>query len=182
MGWALVAGKNLVPSPAAGMTAFLTLNGMRCLSLLVLSCKRFYHPRHAYCRGPCTISTKSARLLTGGKSAKMPTYEYACKECGEHLEVVQSFKDDPLTECPACAGPLRKVFGNIGIAFKGSGFYRTDSRESTKSSSNGSTSSSSGSDGSSSKDKSSSSEKSSGSSDKSSDSASSKASATAAAS
>jgi putative FmdB family regulatory protein len=58
----------------------------------------------------------------------MPTYEYTCKDCGEHLEVVQSFKDDALTECPACAGPLRKVFGNIGITFKGSGFYRTDSR------------------------------------------------------
>lgn len=58
----------------------------------------------------------------------MPTYEYACKNCGEHLEVVQSFKDDPLTECPACGGPLRKVFGSIGISFKGSGFYRTDSR------------------------------------------------------
>jgi putative FmdB family regulatory protein len=58
----------------------------------------------------------------------MPTYEYACKACGEHLEVVQSFKDDSLTTCPACGGPLRKVFGSIGIAFKGSGFYRTDSR------------------------------------------------------
>jgi putative FmdB family regulatory protein len=58
----------------------------------------------------------------------MPTYEYACKTCGEHLEVVQSFKDDALTTCPACGGPLRKVFGSIGIAFKGSGFYRTDSR------------------------------------------------------
>ncbi len=59
----------------------------------------------------------------------MPTYEYACKNCGEHVEVVQSFKDDPLTECPACGGQLRKVFGNIGIAFKGSGFYKTDSRK-----------------------------------------------------
>ncbi len=58
----------------------------------------------------------------------MPTYEYTCRECGEHLEVVQSFKDSPLTECPACSGPLRKVFGNIGITFKGSGFYKTDSR------------------------------------------------------
>jgi putative FmdB family regulatory protein len=58
----------------------------------------------------------------------MPTYEYACKSCGEHLEVVQSFKDEALTECPACGGPLRKVFGSIGIAFKGSGFYKTDSR------------------------------------------------------
>jgi len=58
----------------------------------------------------------------------MPTYEYACKTCGEHLEVVQSFKDNALTECPACGGTLRKVFGNIGITFKGSGFYKTDSR------------------------------------------------------
>ncbi|MFN2607280.1 MAG: FmdB family zinc ribbon protein [Acidimicrobiales bacterium] len=58
----------------------------------------------------------------------MPTYEYACKSCGEHLEVVQSFKDDALTTCPACGGSLRKVFGSIGISFKGSGFYRTDSR------------------------------------------------------
>jgi putative FmdB family regulatory protein len=58
----------------------------------------------------------------------MPTYEYACKNCGEHIEVVQSFRDDPLTECPHCGGPLRKVFGSIGITFKGSGFYKTDSR------------------------------------------------------
>ena len=63
----------------------------------------------------------------------MPTYEYACKDCGEHLEVVQSFRDEPLKECPNCSGPLRKVFGNIGIAFKGSGFYKTDSRSSRKS-------------------------------------------------
>jgi putative FmdB family regulatory protein len=58
----------------------------------------------------------------------MPTYEYACKSCGDHLEVVQSFKDEALTVCPACGGPLRKVFGSIGITFKGSGFYKTDSR------------------------------------------------------
>ena len=58
----------------------------------------------------------------------MPTYEYACKSCGQHLEVVQSFMDEALTECPACGGTLRKVFGNIGITFKGSGFYRTDNR------------------------------------------------------
>ena len=78
----------------------------------------------------------------------MPTYEYACKNCGEHVEVVQSFKDDPLTECPACEGPLRKVFGNIGIAFKGSGFYKTDSRKtatSSRASSGGDSGSSSGS-------------------------------------
>ncbi len=58
----------------------------------------------------------------------MPTYEYACKSCGEHLEVVQSFTADALTTCPACGGPLRKVFGNIGISFKGTGFYKNDSR------------------------------------------------------
>jgi putative FmdB family regulatory protein len=58
----------------------------------------------------------------------MPTYEYRCKSCGEHLEVVQSFKDDPLTVCPQCEGELRKVFSPIGISFKGSGFYKTDSR------------------------------------------------------
>ncbi|MDA8391668.1 MAG: FmdB family transcriptional regulator [Actinomycetota bacterium] len=58
----------------------------------------------------------------------MPTYEYACKECGKHLEVVQSFDEPSLTTCPACQGRLRKVFGSIGISFKGSGFYKTDSR------------------------------------------------------
>jgi putative FmdB family regulatory protein len=60
----------------------------------------------------------------------VPTYEYACKQCGEHLEVVQRFTDEPLTTCPACEGPLRKVFGSIGISFKGSGFYKNDSRAS----------------------------------------------------
>ncbi len=58
----------------------------------------------------------------------MPIYEYACRSCGQHLEIAQSFKDEPLTECPACGGSLRKVYGTIGITFKGSGFYRTDSR------------------------------------------------------
>jgi len=59
----------------------------------------------------------------------MPKYEYACKSCGERLEVVQSFADAPLTDCPACGGPLRKVFSAPSIAFKGSGFYRTDNRK-----------------------------------------------------
>jgi len=63
----------------------------------------------------------------------MPTYEYACTSCGDNLEVVQSFKDDALTTCPSCSGTLRKVFGSIGVVFKGSGFYKTDSRSSTKS-------------------------------------------------
>lgn len=61
----------------------------------------------------------------------MPKYEYACKSCGEHIEVVQSFTDDSLTVCPSCGGPLRKIFGNIGVVLKGSGFYKTDNRSST---------------------------------------------------
>ena len=65
----------------------------------------------------------------------MPTYEYLCKSCGKRLEVQQKFTDDPLTECPSCEGPLRKVFGNVGISFKGSGFYKTDSRGSSSKSS-----------------------------------------------
>jgi putative FmdB family regulatory protein len=58
----------------------------------------------------------------------VPTYEYACAECGERLEAVQKFTDDPLTVCPACGGKLRKLFSPVGIVFKGSGFYRNDSR------------------------------------------------------
>ena len=60
----------------------------------------------------------------------MPTYQYTCTECGEPLETVQKFSDEPLTVCPACGGRLRKVFSPVGIVFKGSGFYRTDSRKS----------------------------------------------------
>lgn len=61
----------------------------------------------------------------------MPTYQYACTACGHQLEAVQSFADEPLTECPACEGRLRKRFNSVGIVFKGSGFYRTDSRSGT---------------------------------------------------
>jgi putative FmdB family regulatory protein len=60
----------------------------------------------------------------------VPTYQYTCTECGEPLETVQKFSDEPLTVCPACGGRLRKVFSPVGIVFKGSGFYRTDSRKS----------------------------------------------------
>lgn len=73
----------------------------------------------------------------------MPTYQYACTACGERLETVQKFSDDPLTTCPACSGTLRKVFSPVGVVFKGSGFYKTDSRTKSKSSSSSSTSSSS---------------------------------------
>jgi putative FmdB family regulatory protein len=60
----------------------------------------------------------------------VPTYEYACTECGHQLEAVQKFTDEALTQCPVCGGKLRKVFSTVGIVFKGSGFYRTDSRPS----------------------------------------------------
>jgi putative FmdB family regulatory protein len=60
----------------------------------------------------------------------VPTYQYTCTECGEGLEAYQKFTDDPLTVCPACGGKLRKIFSPVGIVFKGSGFYRTDSRAS----------------------------------------------------
>ena len=58
----------------------------------------------------------------------MPTYQYVCTVCGHQLEAVQSFSDAPLTVCPECDGALRKVFSSVGVVFKGSGFYRTDSR------------------------------------------------------
>lgn len=68
----------------------------------------------------------------------MPTYSYACTECGNRFDVVQAFTDDALTTCRECSGRLRKLFGSVGVVFKGSGFYRTDSRDSAKSSTNGS--------------------------------------------
>ncbi len=78
----------------------------------------------------------------------MPTYAYACTECDHRFEVVQSFSDDSLTVCPECGGRLRKVFNAVGIVFKGGGFYRTDSRDSstsgTKTSSGGGSGSSDG--------------------------------------
>lgn len=78
----------------------------------------------------------------------MPTYQYACTECGHAFEQFQSFSDDALTTCPECEGRLRKLFNAVGVVFKGSGFYRTDSRSesgagsSTSSASNGSSGSS----------------------------------------
>jgi putative FmdB family regulatory protein len=76
----------------------------------------------------------------------VPTYSYACTECGDRFDAVQAFSDSALTSCAKCNGRLRKLFGNVGVVFKGSGFYRTDSRDSAKtsakSSSNGSATSS----------------------------------------
>jgi putative FmdB family regulatory protein len=62
----------------------------------------------------------------------VPTYQYACTTCGHRLEAVQSFADEPLTVCPECEGRLRKLFNSVGVVFKGSGFYRTDSRSESK--------------------------------------------------
>ena len=64
----------------------------------------------------------------------MPTYSYACTECDNRFDAVQAFTEDALTTCPQCSGRLRKLFNSVGVVFKGSGFYRTDSRESGKSS------------------------------------------------
>jgi putative FmdB family regulatory protein len=61
----------------------------------------------------------------------MPTYEYACSACGHQFEAVQSFSDAVITECPECKGEVRKVYSNVGVVFKGSGFYKTDSRSTT---------------------------------------------------
>jgi putative FmdB family regulatory protein len=76
----------------------------------------------------------------------MPTYEYRCRACNHELEAVQAFSDDPLTECPECGGSLRKLFGSIGVTFKGSGFYKNDHGSRAKSGATaGSTEGSSGS-------------------------------------
>jgi putative FmdB family regulatory protein len=105
----------------------------------------------------------------------VPTYQYSCTECGHFFEQFQSFSDDALTECPECQGRLRKVFNAVGVVFKGSGFYRTDSRSgsdkgpsadsSSGSSSTGEKKSESGSSGSSTSSSSSSTSSSSGTSD-----------------
>jgi putative FmdB family regulatory protein len=77
----------------------------------------------------------------------MPVYEYRCRSCGHQFDIQQSFTDDALTVCPECDGELRKVFAPVGIAFKGSGFYKTDSRSGSSSGAASSSTSSSGSTG-----------------------------------
>jgi putative FmdB family regulatory protein len=72
----------------------------------------------------------------------VPTYEYRCKSCSHEFEIVQSFSEDALTTCEECGGPLRKVFGNVGISFKGNGFYKNDSRGKTSSTASSASSSS----------------------------------------
>jgi putative FmdB family regulatory protein len=87
----------------------------------------------------------SASTPSDPEEVDVPTYEYRCRSCGHELEVVQSFSDDALTECPNCQGQLRKVFGSIGVTFKGTGFYKNDSRSSGSSSSSSGSSTSGGS-------------------------------------
>src|SRR3954471_13776337 len=80
---------------------------------------------------PCrTIGTRQGRVPAAAVDRRrtVPTYQYACTECGHAFEQFQSFSDNALTECPECSGRLRKVFNAVGVVFKGSGFYRTDSR------------------------------------------------------
>jgi putative FmdB family regulatory protein len=103
------------------------------------------------------LRAASANAAEGGT---VPTYEYACTDCADRTEVVQKFSDDPLTVCASCGGRLRKVYSPVGIVFKGSGFYRTDSRaaqkdsEPAKASANGSDAKKPGADSGSSGDKS----------------------------
>jgi putative FmdB family regulatory protein len=63
----------------------------------------------------------------------MPTYQYACSACGHEFELLQSFSEEPISVCPECKGEVRKVYANVGVVFKGSGFYKTDSRAAPKS-------------------------------------------------
>jgi putative FmdB family regulatory protein len=74
------------------------------------------------------FSSSTRRVLAPLREDSVPTYQYACTDCADRVEVVQRFTDDPLTVCAACGGRLRKVYSPVGIVFKGSGFYRTDSR------------------------------------------------------
>jgi putative FmdB family regulatory protein len=96
----------------------------------------------------------------------VPTYSYACTECDNKFDAVQAFSDDALTTCPKCSGRLKKLFGKVGVVFKGSGFYRNDSREAAKSSTSSSSSDAAAKNGESSSSSSSESSSSSSSSDK----------------
>jgi putative FmdB family regulatory protein len=91
---------------------------------------------------PCRIvGARIPGVLIGPEKEKpMPTYQYRCADCGHFFEIVQSFSDDSLTECPECTGRLRKVFNAVGVHFKGSGFYKTDSGSSSKPASSSSSS------------------------------------------
>jgi len=81
--------------------------------------------------------TPTVTITIANNEVPVPTYQYLCTECNAPLEVVQSFSDDALTECPSCQGRLRKVYSSVGVVFKGSGFYRNDSRSTSSSSDSG---------------------------------------------
>src|SRR4051794_4446419 len=87
----------------------------------------------AYCWHSACWSASSAPEGSADQEDDVPTYAYACTACGHRFEVQQSFSDASLTQCPECEGKLRKLFNTVGIVFKGSGFYRTDSRASASS-------------------------------------------------
>jgi putative FmdB family regulatory protein len=76
------------------------------------------------------LSHRLETILSLLYNLAMPTYEYACAKCGHQFEAVQSFSDAPISVCPECGGEVNKVFSNVGVVFKGSGFYKTDSRKS----------------------------------------------------
>src|SRR3954471_16038940 len=97
----------------------------------------------AYCWHSACWSASSAPEGSADQEDDVPTYAYACTACGHRFEVQQSFSDASLTECPECQGKLRKLFNTVGIVFKGSGFYRTDSRTPANAASNGSSNESS---------------------------------------
>jgi putative FmdB family regulatory protein len=75
-----------------------------------------------------TYCLREEAILPKIRIFRMPTYKYRCKECGHEFEIRQRMSEDPLTECPVCHGPIRRVVGSVGIVFKGSGFYVTDNR------------------------------------------------------
>ena len=112
-----------MPRPAAGMTAFLTFTRSSMASEQNAS----RYPGSADRRIVRTVVRRSGqRSQHGTLDPVMPTYEYVCRSCGHLFEIVQSMRDDTLTECPQCGGELRKVFAPPAISFKGSGFYATD--------------------------------------------------------
>src|SRR5262249_31170129 len=131
LGCALVAGRNLVPSPAAGTTAFRTFMAAPSSSPLVPE------EGERYARSP-TMQIVGARAPRGRREGRrytclvMPTYEDTCRDCGHTFDIVQKMTEEPLTVCPECGGSLRKVFAVPAIAFKGSGFYATDHGKKSK--------------------------------------------------
>src|SRR5665213_3598953 len=121
------------------------LNGSRWLRLRSLMRSKCTGRRPSGRHWHSLKQTANPRHLGSKGRARLPTYEYRCDSCQKNFDVAQSFHDDPLTECPTCGSPVRKVFGSVGIVFKGSGFYKTDSRSGGSAKAKGSSAESSGS-------------------------------------